>query len=225
MEDVSNKTIVALLAIALVVTVVGTIVSVSKLGALGGQYSVLTGAVTGTGTTSVTLAGNAGITVDDNAVTFGSGYVDPQFVSATLDSSLAIGSWTGWINLTATNIDSMLVNNTGTNFLRLNISSETTTHAEDWLCTGDSCTSNSALLQVKATNFEANACTGSGAIQSAYTNLLQNASKVTVPLCTEMDFQTAADTMNVFFKATVPNDAGTGAHSVTLTFTAIDSTV
>lgn len=226
MEDVSNKTIVALLAIALVVTVVGTIVSVSKLGDLGGKYAVLSGAVTTTGTTSITLAGTAAISIaEDNAVDYGSGYVSVGSTAATLDSSVAFTSWTGWTNTTSPTMpDSMLINNTGSTMLKVNISSETTAHAEGWLCTGSACTTNTAALQVKVANRESGSCTANGAPQSTYANLLTNSAKVTVPLCTEWDYSAGADSLDVYYQATVPNDAGTGAHTVTLTFTAVDST-
>jgi hypothetical protein len=46
MSEVSNRTIVALLAVALVITVFGTVVSVSKLNEMGERYAMLSGAAT-----------------------------------------------------------------------------------------------------------------------------------------------------------------------------------
>ena len=228
MEDVSNKTIVALLAIALVITVVGTVVSVSKLGGLGGKYSVLSGAATtGSGTTSVTLAGTAAFVLDDAACNYGSGYVTEGSAQALLDCSVAVTSWVNWTNTTAPTMpDFMLLNNTGTTPLKVNISSGNMLHAEAWLCEASSCTSTSAKLEVKAANKETSSCTSSGSIQSAYTNLLTSTTNVsTVQLCSEWDYNSPSDTLDVYFQATVPNDAGTGAHNVRVDFTACDSTI
>ncbi|MBU0460780.1 MAG: hypothetical protein KKH52_02500 [Nanoarchaeota archaeon] len=225
MGDVSNKTIVALLAVALVITVIGTVISVNKLSNLGGQYDQITGRVVDTGTTSITLAGTAAITMDDATVNFGSGYVTEGSNLALLDSNdTSIASWIGWTNTTAFTDYSMIVSNSGTVPLVLNISSETDAHAEAWLCSGDSCTSTDANLEVKATNKETSACTSSGNLQSAYTNILTDSAKTTVTLCDEFDYDSDSDEIYVFFNATVPKDAQTGAHALTVTFTAIDST-
>jgi hypothetical protein len=228
MEDVSNKTIVALLAIALVITVVGTVVSVSKLGALGGKYSVLSGAATtGSGTTTVTLAGTAAFVLDDSSVDFGSGYV-LEAVNATLDSSVTPSSWFGWINTTAPAMpDSMLLNNTGTTPLKVNVSSGNMPHAEAWLCAGSpgSCTTNYATLEVKAANKELNSCTTNGNLASNYQRILGPSSNQSIQLCTEWDYNTPSDSIDVYFQAWVPNDAGTGTHNVRVDFTACDSTI
>jgi len=64
--DVSNKTIVALLAVALVISIAGTLYSVSELNKLGGTYTFMTGASGANvseqnGTTAVQLLGTAAI--------------------------------------------------------------------------------------------------------------------------------------------------------------------
>lgn len=235
MENVSNKTIMVLLAITLMITVVGTIVSVSKLTQLGDRYGILTGATvdnrTQTGTTTLTLAGTAGIKMDDGTVNFGSGYVKAGHSYAILRSDytnvyrgdITQGNWTNWINTTEVTDFNMTVSNNGTIFLELNITSETDAHAEAWLCTGDVCTSDDARLQVKAVNHEASSCTASGGIQSAYTDLLTHDSKVDVTLCDEFDYDSSSDEIDILFNATIPKDAGTGAHVLTVTFTGTDS--
>jgi hypothetical protein len=228
MEDVSNKTIVALLAIALVITVVGTVVSVSKLGALGGKYSVLSGAATtGSGTTTVTLAGTAAFVLDDAACNYGSGYVTEGSAQALLDCQLAVTSWVNWTNTTAPTMpDGMLLNNTGTTPLKVNISSGNQPTAEAWLCPNGVCTSNTAQINVKVANKETSSCTASGSIQSAYTNLMTNAANISsVRLCSEWDYNSPSDTLDVYFQAIVPNDALTGVHNVRVDFTACDSTI
>ena len=230
MEEVSNKTIVALLAIALVVTVVGTVASISKLGELGGRYSVLTGAATtGTGSTNLTLAGTVAINVDVNSVSFGSGYVTEGSAQAKMSTLTPNSAWANWTNTTATSMPfGLLVNNTGTTYIRLNITSTTAANAEAWLCTGGVCTSNTANLSVGALQVESGSCTSAGSLLgTSWTNggnFLNNAANTTVQLCSEMDYNSVSDALWVYFNATVPNDAGTGAHSLSVTFTAVDST-
>ena len=80
MSDVSNRTIVALLAVALVVSVAGTMYSVSELGALGGSYNIISGAATSSavGTTDLFISSVVGIstaTVDSGSadLSFGAG--------------------------------------------------------------------------------------------------------------------------------------------------------
>ncbi len=88
MADVSNKTIVALLAVALVVTVVGTVVSVLKLDGLSGiGASAITGADTATGQAQVELAGSVGITVTRSVLNLSRGYVADGKSVAYLDTN------------------------------------------------------------------------------------------------------------------------------------------
>ena len=226
MEEVSNKTIVALLAIALVITVVGTVVSVSKLGGLGGKYSVLSGAATtGSGTTSVTLAGTAAFVLDDAACNYGSGYVTEGSAQALLDCSVAVTSWVNWTNTTAPTMpDSMVLNNTGTTPLWVTVNATSLANAEAWLCQNSACTSNTAQIDVKAANKEASSCTANGNLLSTYTPVLTTTSRFGRNICQEMDYNSPSDTIDVYFQAVIPNDAATGTHNVEFYFVASDST-
>ena len=80
MSEISNKTIVGLLVLALVITVGSTAISVSKLQQLGGIYNFITGApsfsfgetnITVQSVTSLSLVGANG-----TVLSFGSGYVN-----------------------------------------------------------------------------------------------------------------------------------------------------
>ncbi|MEK6846220.1 MAG: hypothetical protein AABY26_05645, partial [Nanoarchaeota archaeon] len=122
--------------------------------------------------------------------------------------------------------DFMLLNNTGTTPLKVNISSGDQPTAEAWLCGGPpGCTSTTAYLQVKVANKESNSCTANGAITAAYVPVLSNLANQSVQLCAEWDYNSPSDTLDVYFAATVPNDADTGAHNVRVDFTACDSTI
>ncbi|MBI2573765.1 hypothetical protein HYV86_07915 [Candidatus Woesearchaeota archaeon] len=183
MADVSNRTVVALLAVALVVTVAGTLVSVSKLSTLGGQYSFLTGAATsGTGTTSLTSDYEVAISIDDNAVSFGTGHVEIGYTNASVHSS-GVFNDTAWYNTTGlypvntthapnvvaantsavTNVttgDWMVVSNSGNVDFNLTVFSYTATSGEFWLCGSDGGCASTAVAQllVMAAANESNAC-------------------------------------------------------------------
>lgn len=72
MGEISNKTIVVLLAVTLVVTVAGTMYSVSKLGTLNINYNKITGADTSTGTADINITSSISFTVSDSTIDFGS---------------------------------------------------------------------------------------------------------------------------------------------------------
>ena len=90
MADYSNRAIVALLAVANVVTVVGTVVSVSKLNELGGTYSYLTGAavdVSQTGQTNLTLTSTTSLTMANTFINFCSGRVNASCRGCAMDTN------------------------------------------------------------------------------------------------------------------------------------------
>ena len=72
MGEISNKTIVVLLAVTLVVTVAGTMFSVSRLGDLNINYNKITGADTSTGTADINITSSISFTVSDSTIDFGS---------------------------------------------------------------------------------------------------------------------------------------------------------
>src|SRR3989344_117005 len=103
MADFSNKTILAVLTVVLVVSVVGTIVQLGKLDELDGEYNFLTGAVTGSGYSNVTIAGTVSLTVNDGISDFGSGYYNASCTTGYArlwTDSAATTSSLCWINTT-----------------------------------------------------------------------------------------------------------------------------
>jgi len=225
MSDVSNRTIVALLAVALVVSVAGTMYSVSELGALGGSYTMLSGAATtGTGDTAITVQGTVAIVVDDAAVDFGNGYVIPGANSATIDSDgSAHLNWLNTAGLVYTVDDHHLINNTGTTIVKLDVESSST-HAENWLCANSDCPSTtSAQLEVKAKNHETGSCdSGVGAIKASYSGspILTATTTNVVDLCEHFNYDDSYDSLEVDFRVTIPGEASNGGHTTTLTYTA-----
>ncbi|MBI4981004.1 hypothetical protein HZC30_05620 [Candidatus Woesearchaeota archaeon] len=239
MEDVSNKTIVALLAIALVVTVVGTIVSVSKLGDMGGKYAVLSGAaVTDTGTTTLNLAGSVSIQMVDNAINFGNGYYNASCTGGYSDLNTTVtsistgtpgtksGTMTSycWINTTAFGTyDAHHILNNGTTTFSLNIST-TTTDAEAFLCGGSgSCPSSAARVKTQFYSTEGGLATCSSGVNNSLVDFLTYDGAGDFPvyqLCGVYNFGDDRDESVVDYKLIVPFDAPSGAKTLTTTYTA-----
>ena len=90
MENVSNRVIVGLLVVALMVTVVGTMVSVNKLNQLGGTFRVLQGGVlTGaqSGSSNLTINTVTSLAASNNSLTFGTGRVNTTCDFCTMDTN------------------------------------------------------------------------------------------------------------------------------------------
>ena len=245
MDEVSNRTIVALLAVALVVSVAGTLYSVSELSDLGGTYKMIssdqgvTSAFIQTGTSSVSVGGILSIELLNATINWGAGYVDQGSNFAHLDSNMTIkGSEPGiafpeWVNVSPWLIgDPALgyfwLENNGSVYAYVNISSETTASAEAWLCRAGGCTSSVAKLEVRVAAEENNAC----AIDMNHTyagsgtrTLLTDVGKNSQNLCKEWNFQQDNDELGVTLNVTIPGDAKSQTASLTLTFTAIDASI
>ncbi|MBU0456912.1 MAG: hypothetical protein ABH824_03005 [Nanoarchaeota archaeon] len=220
MGEVSNKTIVALLTVALVITVVGTVVSVSKLSGLGGRYTTLTGLATDTGTTSITVAGTAAIQVTDASIDFGSGYYN---VSCTTGYAWLASNAEGtncWLN-TSGQVpepidDPHELENNGTTSISIT-ADISNFNASDFICGGNGCpgtsTSNVAIRMIDTSA----GCTVTE--QTTYTTLADDNSVTQVTLCGSLSPQDNQDDIEVNFNLTVPQDVDQGAKTATITYT------
>src|SRR3989344_4645577 len=87
MKPISNKSIMALLTVALLISITGTIINVYRMGGFQGS-SFLTGAATdsGTGTSTITIASSTSLDNQVGAIAFGSGYVNGSCSSCVMDS-------------------------------------------------------------------------------------------------------------------------------------------
>ncbi len=246
MAEVSNKTVVALLAIALVITVVGTVVSVSKLNNMGGQYTVLTGAATtGTGTTSLTVQGVAAIVVNNASITLRTGYWNTS--CSRLYSLFDTGNDTEnddydadthcWIDSTYSTLNISgnkawhVINNTGTTIVNItaNITASSTSgasalnglNATEILCGAGNCPgqSSNALIRIYGAEHEAASC-----IQDILANagtLADTTAATTVQtVCQRLGYEDAADELRTYFVMQVPNDVDQGAKAFTVTYSA-----
>lgn len=235
MGEISNKTIVALLVVALVVTVVGTVVSVSKLSGIGGKYSMLTGAYTeSTGTTTVNVYGVVSLSVVDGTVQFDTGYYNTSCTTnygILYSNQTGTGDWSCWLNSSGDTHDMTLAANQPAHHLQnngtvnINLSVDTDQgHAESFLCENDDCTSNTASVEIGAEEADGgSACLTT--LLSSWTTLLDATSETTNDICTQLNFEDTNNEVNVTFRLTVPDDTGTGgSKTLTLTYTAVENT-
>ncbi len=232
MGDVSNKTIVTLLAVAVVITIAGTAMSVVKLNDLSGTPTAAVAFAPKSGTASITLSATVSVLLSDGAISFGSGYVNTSYQNATLDSgnhgNLTNQPWlnTRWVNTTAPNTtaDPMVIVNNGTVAVEVNISSVSTT-AEGWLCSSG-CASSVARVMVKSNDSEAGSCVAGA--QTTYRNWIDHDTANgtgtfgAFQLCTQLDQDDNSDEINMYLNVTVPNDATTGSPSLTIKILATD---
>ncbi len=110
MTDISNRTIVALLVVALMVTVLSTIISVSKLSQLGGKNNyfqmkvdLVTGAQ-GAGSSNLTITSTTSLTIANASMNFGSGRVNSScdWCWLTVGNGLSyVGGYSNGSNLSA----------------------------------------------------------------------------------------------------------------------------
>ncbi len=121
---VSNKTIVFLLSIAILLTISGTIISVTKLVSLRDNYKFLTGAATttATGQANVTISATTSFTNRVSAIMFGSGYVHSNCTTCVMASN-GQHNQTGACCVGFTNVTSgFFLENTGNLNLSVNYS-------------------------------------------------------------------------------------------------------
>jgi len=221
---ISNKTIVALVAIALVIMAVGTMVSISRLSSMGNQYTLLTGAVTDTGSTSLTVQGGVSVSVPDSAIVFPTGYYN---ASSTTNFSVLYATGTGgatadWINtsgqLAVFNDFHTIVNN-GTTII--NITADTNqTDARSFLCGTGNCLITSgvnASVLVVSTDSEVGSC-ASGTAMGAV--LLSPTAETVTTLCNYLNYDDGSDSLTVYYGLHVPKDVDQGVKSMTITYTA-----
>ncbi|MBU0470405.1 MAG: hypothetical protein KKA62_03220 [Nanoarchaeota archaeon] len=226
MKDVSNKTIVALLAVALVVTVLGTVVSVNKLGELSGKFNLLSGAATtsASGLSNLTISQSTSITNQFSAIEFGSGYVTVPGPCVIDSNGVVNGSGNYCVGFNNPS-SGFLLENTGNVNLSVN-----------YTCSG-SCTAasfiggTSPVFQIWATDNLAAGQAGENvadtvascangpfsttpaAVSAAGTWLCGNSSDYS------LDSTDAQDAFVVDLNVSIPADAPTGSGVQTATFT------
>lgn len=223
MREVSNKTIVAFLMLALVLVVTTTFFGVNQLD--NGLTGAAIGTGVGTGTTNLTVEGIVGISVTDDVIEFGSVYVNGSASYGVLDSNAShtgadmINTSTG----TAVNIDDWhVIENNGTVAVNVTMSTDQT-DARSYLCGTGNCPTTAgsdALVQVFATETGAEANTCSSGLQDSYATTLTQQTAENVTLCPRMEYGDSNDELRVYYRMQVPVDAAEGIKTLTTTYTA-----
>ncbi len=194
----------------------------------------LTGKVTGSGTITLTQAGTAGVTLDTNAVAFGSGYFNASgscgvLSYSSLDSNnSALRNYNDlgappicWINTTSflggVNRSGFVLVNNGS--VGVNVSAIADKDGEDWLCAGNCPLTNVAALSLLSNNTESSSCaTG---LTTGFESMVEASTNVTVGLCDNLDFADSSDSMVVYVNASIPKDTISGAKTLTIIFQAL----
>lgn len=81
MSEISNKTLVGLLVVAIVISLAGTFISLNKLGQLRSITGFQANQTTQSGTTQVQILGTAQITLYENTMNFGAGQVNGTYTT------------------------------------------------------------------------------------------------------------------------------------------------
>ncbi|MBT3297296.1 hypothetical protein HN385_00045 [archaeon] len=224
----NNKKIVALLGLALIVSLTGTIISVSEISNIRGQWMVIGGAVTSnatsTGNTTLEILSNVGLQVHDSEMDLGSGYVNSSAILGSIDTLAGANNWLNSTGQTPViNNVGHTLNNTGSSPVNVTIQVTSHTNAEHWLCNdagGSSCPGDNAFLDVKALEGpESNSCIGAGE-QNEWTSLMGYNNQTTVLLCPVLMPVDSNDELITYYKFGIPQEAPTGTKTVFVQFTA-----
>jgi len=233
--DLSNKTIFAILAVTLIITVTGTFVNLSKMYDLG--FLGLTGAAVSTdqGNATITITQQTSITNNFNDIQFGSGFVNASCTACVMDSNGTRASVGCCGTFNMSNSLGFLLENTGNINLSLN-----------YTCAGN-CTAaqfiggTSPAFQIRAdTNFNSGQSGEVGALDTSAscgggtTNGLLNLSSYTAVtaagdfICGNsttypLGFTNSNDAIVIDLNVSVPDSApvGTGQKITYFTFNAL----
>ncbi len=235
--DISNKTITALVAIALIITILGTVTSITRIDAMGYLSGGVTGAVTeGTGTASISVSGTTALVVNASQITIYSGYYPILCISGFSridtdakedDNPKATSCWVNQsgVDNQSRNKGAHRIANNGTTVIQVkaaitssSTSGVTTLNATSILCGPANCPhrGDNAKIRIKAINDESSSCTQ--ALQNTYTDLADPSSTTNVTLCNRLEYDDANDELNTTFIMHVPKDADQGNKGFTVTY-------
>ncbi|MBI2662607.1 hypothetical protein HYX11_04065 [Candidatus Woesearchaeota archaeon] len=225
----SNKIIIGLLAVAVVLTVYGTLINIDNLGKLSFSRLFLTGAATsGTGNASVTVQGTASMTMTYNSISFPTGYYNetcnPAKNYSTLASDTGISSC--WLNTSGLWPDTWFVvgnhtiTNAGTTYLSINLT-PSVLNGTELFCGSPGCPATRGAhsnVSVKSSSAELSSCSA-GAL-SSFTYIVTSSTNQTVTICSMLDYADPSDTLAVYYTFTMPKDASQGTKLLNVTYTA-----
>jgi hypothetical protein len=215
MTDISNKALSLLLLVAIVVSVSGTIITLSN------QGDGATGRATSqtSGITNFSINTSLSIRLNNALIPFGVGTVNDSHTACAMGTNWTPPATPECIGFNATVHEANLtIENNGN--LPANVSVLFTKNATTFI--GGSATSPSLKYRVR--NVESSSCTtirnGSSftEVGDRYeTNASENAR-----ICNFLATADSSDLIDLGIWINVPKDAATGSHTVTLTFTGCD---
>lgn len=199
MSDISNKVLVALIAVSIGISMYSIIAPEDAKVALTGRYI-------DTGVAQLTVTPVTAIQFTDAAINWGIGYVNESSTNCTLDSQGTIGS--GCVNFT-TQSNGFAIENIGNYNVRLELA--TGKNASQFIG------GTSPLYQFKMNEREFGSCK-STLSPTVYTNV--NITSPGTVVCTNFSAVDLNDALDIDVKVIIPSDVPAGAKSDTFTATA-----
>lgn len=216
MTDVTNRTIAALLFVAMAVTVFSTAVTLNKLNVV--QGGDLTGfAISPNATATLNVSATTSIKFVNAVIDWSNGTVNTS--GGNLQCNLTTNGWstpgyTGCVGfITPLPGDFQLENDGNQN---ASITVEITTASDTWI--GGNAALSETYVEIK--DAETGSCVGGGA---AFLNSGAETVITTVGdqvACSNFAYEDGADTINISLKVSLPSDAPVGVKTVDLIATA-----
>ncbi len=217
MEEFSNRTLAILIGIAIIISTIG-ILSVPK-----GGTTILGATVnTTSGTANVTIQATTQVTLLNNTVDFGTGFVNGSENFCILESNNSAKS-AACEGFNAPAIGPyFVVENSGNSYVSLTLTGGT--DARGFLCAqqtdpAHNCTLASPDFNWSAAEHEANSCISDPGISSR--SLFNNSVNTTAKLiCNNLDFNASSNSIRVALRIKIPRDTVTNLYSeASITFT------
>ncbi len=174
------------------------------------------------GNTTLEIIANVGITIIDNDIDFGQGYVSSTSDYAIIDTHEGYTNWLNSTGGTGFTTDFHTIENTGSTASKFHVevADESVENAEYWLCGGGTnCPSEVAIVKVKSLENELGSCTGS--LIDEYETLLDHINRVaSITLCDNFNPVDSMDTLNVYYYIAIPQEAPTGLKQLQILYSA-----
>lgn len=201
----SNKTLIYLISIAIIITLFGTTYNLTKLQ----EIQSLTGLATSvTGTINVTVDSTASINLTIFEIDWGAGEVSVGFSEAFLDTkdgSVTGGSWSAVTQ-------GIKLQNIGNRLLNVTING----------------TNASSFIGGTTPEFRFQAINSTGNDSSCPGNLLTGQNDIInqtrIAICDKFNFTAANSFLTIDINLSIPENAPTGSKNTTITFDACDVT-
>ncbi len=221
MAEITNKGLTVLLVIAMVVSIGGALVNISKIAELAKivPISKIAGLVTTIGTVNITLQSNVQINLSTYQIEFGPGWVTPGMGDAArLNTTAGTKGKENWTNASGYVFlpNNITVENTGNRNVSVNFTSDKLAAA---FIGGGAGSITDPVFQFKGKNKEFFSCNETGNLTTSWTSVITAEANV---VCKCMDFVDSRDEIFVNVQVLIPSDVPVGGKNATLTFTGSD---